>query len=103
MYHLKPSASLSKGLLMWLLGVGVVAAAWAVTAAFMTVADAYVIAALFYVAVGVWLTRRLTRDLVNWIPYHGTVANISGFKTGMTLLWVWRWPLEILRMGISRL
>lgn len=103
MYHLKQSASLSKGLLMWVVGVGIVAIAWMVTAALMTPADAYVIAALVYVAVGVWLTRRLTSDLVDWIPYYGTVANVSGFKTGMALLWPWRWPLEILRMAISRL
>ena len=103
MYHLKPHARLSMAILCWAMGVGALTVSFVLLLAFLPAADAYVLTALLYFLFGVLVTRRLSRDLVEWRDYYGTFSNKSEFTSRMIPLWIRRWPLEISRMAISRL
>lgn len=56
----------------------------------------------YYIFAGIFLNRKVLRNLVTWHDYHNTIDNVSSAKLGYALVWPLRYFTLFVRLGIMR-
>jgi glucan phosphoethanolaminetransferase (alkaline phosphatase superfamily) len=60
------------------------------------------LAVIQYFASGIYLNRRVLRNLIEWHPMHNTLSNVASAKTNFFLFWPLHYLLLFVRLGINR-
>ncbi len=56
----------------------------------------------FYIAAGIYLNRKILRNLVEWHPMHNTLNNVTSDKTKFFLFWPINYLALFIKLGANK-
>jgi hypothetical protein len=57
---------------------------------------------VLHLAIGVFLNRRVLRDLIEWHPFLATLDNVARAKIGMVVFWPVRYPVLFIKIAANK-
>lgn len=61
------------------------------------------VAFFLYPAIGVYLSRKVLRELIEWHPMHDTLANVANAKLSGVIFWPISYLFLFLQLGINKI
>jgi uncharacterized protein YneF (UPF0154 family) len=57
---------------------------------------------VLHLAIGVFLSRKVLRGLIEWHPVLATLDNVANAKIGMMVLWPIRYPVLFVKVAANK-
>ncbi|MDO5542152.1 MAG: hypothetical protein Q4F77_02475 [Acinetobacter sp.] len=91
--------SLRQAFIIWLsLFVGIFIVSWLCSLLGLT----QYITFFYYLGAGIFLSKKVLANLIEWHPIHNTIDNVSSAKLGFALLWPIRYLVLFFKLGVLK-
>jgi hypothetical protein len=57
---------------------------------------------LLHLGIGVFLSRKVLRNLIEWHPFLATLETVANAKIGMVIFWPIRYPVLFVKIAASK-
>jgi fatty acid desaturase len=61
-----------------------------------------IITFVYYIVAGIYLSKAVLKNLIDWHPVNRTIDNESSTKLGFLLLWPIRYLVLFMKLGVTK-